>query len=141
MMEADEGPQVEPFSKCEPERCPKAESASANWLEEEQWLAGFPAGTSETFIWSWWRGANSGDGYAGRLQGPLSRTTPDVQLGQVWETRSTPKKAWRPVQVIKVVGDQIELQFLDLPGAPDDAERTFTVSAEVMATRSFRLPR
>lgn len=65
---------------------------------------------------------------------------PDVKPGQVWETRSNAKRAWRPVQVINVHGNQVELQYLDLPGTPV-LQTTFAVSAEDIADRRrFRPP-
>jgi hypothetical protein len=68
-------------------------------------------------------------------------TTP-VRPGQIWKTALLPKRAWRPVQVIQVVGDQVELEYLDLPGVPN-LQKTFTVSANDIRDdrRRFRAPR
>jgi hypothetical protein len=66
---------------------------------------------------------------------------PELKPGQVWETRADAKHAWRLVQVINVLGDQVGLQYLDLPGSRI-CEKTFVVTAKDIADRrKFRLPR
>jgi hypothetical protein len=44
---------------------------------------------------------------------------PDVKLGQTWERRSIPGAPWRPVRVENLPRDNVELRYLDLPGAPE----------------------
>ena len=44
----------------------------------------------------------------------------DVKPGQTWERRSIPGAPWRPVRVENVLRDNVELRYLDLPGAPVD---------------------
>jgi hypothetical protein len=51
----------------------------------------------------------------------------NVRPGQTWQRRSIPGAPWRPVEVINVLFDAVELRFLDLPHAPD-LERTFATS-------------
>lgn len=47
---------MDAFGKCEPKRRAAAGPASeACWLDEQQWLAGLPAGSCETVIWGWWQ--------------------------------------------------------------------------------------
>jgi len=41
----------------------------------------------------------------------------NVKPGQTWERRSFPGAPWRPVRVETVWRDNVELRYLDLPGA------------------------
>ncbi len=43
----------------------------------------------------------------------------NVKAGQTWERRSIPGAPWRPVRVENVLRDNVELRYLDLPGAPE----------------------
>ncbi len=51
----------------------------------------------------------------------------DVKPFQIWEVRDNTNAPWREVTVVNVSGDAVELQFCDMPGAPDLA-RTFKAS-------------
>lgn len=51
----------------------------------------------------------------------------EVKPFQIWKRRDNPNAAWRQVKVINVALDAVELQFLDMPNAPDLA-KTFTTS-------------
>ena len=57
---------------------------------------------------------------------------PSVRPGQKWERRTIPKAPWRPVEVVNVLGDEIELRFLDMPGQ-SDLDRTFSTKLERMS--------
>ena len=43
----------------------------------------------------------------------------NVKPGQTWERRSIPGAPWRPIRVETVRRDNVELRYLDLPGAPE----------------------
>ena len=51
----------------------------------------------------------------------------NVKPGQTWERRSIPGAPWRRVQVETVRRDNVELRYLDLPGAPE-LEQVLSVS-------------
>jgi hypothetical protein len=64
----------------------------------------------------------------------------DVKPGQTWERRSIPGAPWRPVRVENVLRDNVELRYLDLPGASDleqvfSGSRTRMVSTQVSEHR------
>src|SRR5208282_4531093 len=60
---------------------------------------------------------------------------PDVKPGQTWERRSIPGAPWRPVRVENVLRDNVELRYLDLPGAPE-LEQVFSGSrARMLSTQ------
>jgi hypothetical protein len=52
-----------------------------------------------------------------------------VKPGQTWERRSTPGAHWRLIEVVNVVGDDVELRFSDMPNAPN-LERVFSTKLE-----------
>jgi hypothetical protein len=54
-----------------------------------------------------------------------------VKPGQTWERRSTPDAHWRPIEVVNVLGNDVELRFSDMPNAPD-LERVFSTKLEQM---------
>jgi hypothetical protein len=56
MEQSDSFPRIaHSLRKREPKRAAEAECALVDrWLDEQQWLAGFPAGATETVIWGWW---------------------------------------------------------------------------------------
>jgi len=43
----------------------------------------------------------------------------DVCPGQKWERRSISGASWRPMEVVNVLGNIVELRFLDMPETPD----------------------
>lgn len=51
----------------------------------------------------------------------------DVRPNQVWDVYSNHDDRWRPVRVLNVLSDEVELQYLDMPGVSDLA-RTMRVS-------------
>jgi len=55
----------------------------------------------------------------------------DVNPHQVWEKYSKSDNRWRPVRVVNVLGDEIEIQYLDMPCVSDVA-RTRRASRERM---------
>jgi hypothetical protein len=57
-----------------------------------------------------------------------------IEPGQHWERRSYSGAPWRPVQVVNVEGDEIELRFLDMPNAPD-LQRMYSTKLEQMLSR------
>jgi hypothetical protein len=63
-------------------------------------------------------------------------TMTDVKPGQIWERQSMPNAPWRPVEVVNVLFDQVELRFLDMPDAPD-LSRTFSTSTQQMLSGRF----
>jgi hypothetical protein len=54
-----------------------------------------------------------------------------IKPGQNWERRSMPGAPWRPVDVVNVAGEEVELWFLDMPDAPD-LERVFSTNPQQM---------
>jgi len=48
----------------------------------------------------------------------------EVRPAQIWKVYSWAEKRWRRASVVNVLVNQVELQYLDMPGAPDLA-RTF----------------
>ena len=70
-----------------------------------------------------------GDGLRSRLISPRpqERTMLRVKPGQIWDHYSRPGAVGRQVEVINVLGDQVELRFLDMTRATD-LERSFTTS-------------
>jgi hypothetical protein len=54
-----------------------------------------------------------------------------VKPGQIWDRCRFPGDAWRPVEVINVLGDEAEVRFLDMPQATD-FERAFATSCRHM---------
>jgi hypothetical protein len=54
-----------------------------------------------------------------------------VKPGQNWERRSISGAPWRPIEVVNVLADTIELRFLDMPDAPD-LQRVFSTKVEQM---------
>ena len=61
---------------------------------------------------------------------------PNVKPGQIWELQSIPNAPWRPVEVVNVLGDNVELRFLDMPDAPD-LERVISTSAQHTLSGTF----
>ena len=60
----------------------------------------------------------------------------DVRSNQIWETCKDAKSAWRRVKVINVLGDTVDLEYLDTPGAPS-LERIFTTTqSRMLATNA-----
>jgi len=51
--------------------------------------------------------------------------------GQKWERRSVSSAPWRPVEVVNVQGNVVELRFLDMPDAPD-LQRVFSTNMDRM---------
>jgi hypothetical protein len=51
--------------------------------------------------------------------------------GQKWERRSVTGTPWRPVEVVNVLGNVVELRFLDMPGA-SDLQRVFSTNIDRM---------
>jgi hypothetical protein len=58
-----------------------------------------------------------------------------VKPGQIWDRSSIAGAAWRPVEVLNVLGDQAEVRFLDMPHA-SDLERVITTSCRHMLVGS-----
>jgi hypothetical protein len=58
-----------------------------------------------------------------------------VKPGQIWDRCSIAGAAWRPLEVVNVLGDQAEVRFLDMPQA-SDLERAFTTSCRHMLVGS-----
>jgi hypothetical protein len=52
-------------------------------------------------------------------------------IGQKWERRSVPDVPWRPVEVVNVLGNVVELRFLDMPDA-HDLLRVFSTNIDRM---------
>ena len=52
-----------------------------------------------------------------------------VKPGQNWERRSISGAPWRPIEVVNVQGDEVELRYLDMPHAPD-LGRVFSTTLE-----------
>ena len=61
----------------------------------------------------------------------------NVRLGQQWEVYSDSADRWRPVRVVNVFGNEVELQYLDMPGHSDLA-RTLRAKRESMLTDAKR---
>jgi hypothetical protein len=61
----------------------------------------------------------------------LEREVIDVNPFQIWDVRENEKAPWREAKVINVRRDSVELQFLDMPNAPEIA-RTFNASLKRM---------
>jgi len=61
----------------------------------------------------------------------------DVKPFQIWDVRENEKAPWREAKVINVRFDAIELQYLDMPNAPELA-RTFNVSLKRMLSEKQR---
>lgn len=60
----------------------------------------------------------------------------DVRSDQIWETCKDTKSQWRRVKVIAVLGDTVDLEYLDAPRAPDP-ERIFTTTqSRMLATNA-----
>jgi hypothetical protein len=60
----------------------------------------------------------------------------DVRSDQIWETCKDAKSTWRRVKVINVLGDTVDLEYLDAPGAPNP-ERIFTTTqSRMLATNA-----
>jgi hypothetical protein len=58
----------------------------------------------------------------------------DVRSDQIWETCKDRKSTWRRVKVINVLGDTVDLEYLDAPGDP---ERIFTTTqSRMLATNA-----
>jgi hypothetical protein len=51
--------------------------------------------------------------------------------GQKWERRSVSGTPWRPVEVVNVLGNVVELRFLDMPDA-HDLQRVFSTNIDRM---------
>jgi hypothetical protein len=68
----------------------------------------------------------------------------DVKPGQVWEIRSNSNSPWKEARVVNVLGDEVELQYLDMPGATDLARtvshsRALTEHVNDFDTAGFRI--
>lgn len=61
----------------------------------------------------------------------------DVKPFQIWDERENEKAPWREAKVINVRRDSIELQYLDMPNAPELA-RTFNTSPKRMLSDKQR---
>jgi hypothetical protein len=58
----------------------------------------------------------------------------DVRSDQIWETCKDTKSTWRRVKVINVLGDTVDLEYLDAPGDP---ESIFTTTqSRMLATNA-----
>jgi hypothetical protein len=58
----------------------------------------------------------------------------DVRSDQIWETCKDTKSTWRRVKVINVLGDTVDLEYLD---AAADPERIFTTTqSRMLATNA-----
>ena len=55
----------------------------------------------------------------------------DLKPGQNWERQSTPGAQWRPVSVVSIQLEEVELRFLDMPAA-SDLERVFSTTRKYM---------
>jgi hypothetical protein len=55
----------------------------------------------------------------------------NLSPGQKWERRSVSGAPWRPVEVVSVLGNVVELRFLDMPDAPD-LQRVFSTNMDRM---------
>jgi hypothetical protein len=64
----------------------------------------------------------------------------EVKPAQIWEVYSKAENRWRRACVVNVLTDQVEIQYLDMPDAPDLA-RTFQADRRQMGRepQSFRL--
>jgi hypothetical protein len=61
----------------------------------------------------------------------------DVKPFQIWDVRENEKAPWREAKVINLRRDAVELQFLDMPNAPNSA-RTFNASCKQMLSDKKR---
>jgi len=61
----------------------------------------------------------------------------DVKPLQIWDVRENDKAPWREAKVLMVSGDAVELQYLDMPNAPELA-RTFNASPKRMLSDKQR---
>jgi len=57
----------------------------------------------------------------------------DVKPGQVWKVRPRGEEVWRPVRVVNVVLDIVELEYLDRCEVPM-SEKIFAVDRSEMLT-------
>lgn len=66
--------------------------------------------------------------------------TTEINPAQRWEIALNADGHWRPVQVINVSGDQVEVLYLDMGTAPE-LMRAFTLSRRQMLEnkKRFRL--
>ena len=64
----------------------------------------------------------------------------NVRPGQQWEVYSENADRWRPVRVVDILGNEVELRYLDMPGHSDLA-RILRAKRENMLTdaRKYRL--
>jgi hypothetical protein len=43
----------------------------------------------------------------------------EIKIGQEWSVHSDRENRWRPVRVVIVLADEVEVQYLDVPDQPD----------------------
>jgi hypothetical protein len=65
---------------------------------------------------------------------------PDVKPHQVWEVYSKGENRWSRTCVVNVLGDEVELQYLDMPTVPDVARTERASRARMLSDqRVYRL--
>lgn len=66
----------------------------------------------------------------------------DVAPGQRWEIALNADGHWRPIEIVSVLGDQVEARYLDMGNAPD-MMRVMTLSRRQMLENRtrYRVPR
>ena len=62
-----------------------------------------------------------------------------IKTGQEWSVHSDRENRWRPVRVVMVLEDEVEVQYLDTPGRPD-LTRTEKLSRAQMLSEPGRFP-
>jgi hypothetical protein len=64
----------------------------------------------------------------------------EPNMGQEWSVYSDDEKRWRPVRIVNVLGEEVEVQYLDMTGVPDLARtQTFSRSRMLSQPKTFRL--
>jgi hypothetical protein len=59
---------------------------------------------------------------------------PDIKPGQMWMVRPDRESQWRRTQVVNVLSDEVELQYIDMPGASNVARTVRESAARMLVT-------
>jgi hypothetical protein len=60
----------------------------------------------------------------------------DVRSNQIWETCKDTRSTWRRVRVINVLGDTVDLEYLDTPSVPDPEKIFTTTQSRMLASNA-----
>ena len=60
----------------------------------------------------------------------------DVRSNQIWETCKDTRSTWRRVRVVNVLGDTVDLEYLDAPSVPDPEKIFTTTQSRMLASNA-----